>query len=69
MRQLALLLLLPMPLVAAQATLAAGSAPGQTWSQEPSPGDDPYIPPAGSPDIAGDDGLGSGNSDLNPNED
>lgn len=69
MRQLALLLILFTPLVAAHPALAAGSAPGQTWSQQPSPGDDPYIPPAGSPDIAGDDGLGSGSSDLNPDED
>lgn len=69
MRQLTLLALLAMPLLAAQTALAGGGAPGKTFSQEPTPLDDPYVPPAGSPDIAGDDGLGDGSSPLNPAED
>lgn len=66
MRRQTFLVLLPMSLLLAQSALALGSVPGSTWSQEPTPLDDPYIPPD---DIAGDDGLGEGSSDLNPAED
>ena len=69
MKRLTFLALLPISLISAHAAFANGSAPGKTWSQEPTPLDDPYIPPDGSPDIAGDDGLGEGSSPLNPAED
>jgi len=74
MKRLSVLLLV-LALVAGQASLAS-AAPGEATEPQqeefpqPTPLDDPYLPPAGDPDIlAPEDGPGQDPSPLNPGED
>jgi len=67
-------LMLVLPLVAGQAAVA-GAGPGGLMRQQeelpaPTPLEDPYLPPAGDPDITEpEDGPGDEPSPLNPQGD
>jgi hypothetical protein len=73
MKRVSMLLAL-LPLIGVQATQAIaaprGAAPQQQEEFPQTPLDDPYMPPAGDPDIfAPEDGPGEEPSPLNPADD